>query len=111
MSISSEHKPLGKQVTGSLHTVSKVRAPGQCPVGSKHSFWATLEWFFTPICYCEDSRAHQMCEQEEGSRYKAVSDSGLFAYRRAVFLAGIDLLTTSNQSGSSPLTRGGINLI
>lgn len=28
MSISPEHKPLGKQVTGSLHTVSKVRAPG-----------------------------------------------------------------------------------
>lgn len=28
MSISSEHKPLGKQVTGSLHTVSKARAPG-----------------------------------------------------------------------------------
>lgn len=28
MSISSEHKPLGKQVTGSLHTVSKVQAQG-----------------------------------------------------------------------------------
>ena len=49
MSISSEHKPLGKQVTGNLHTVSKVRL-------GQHSFllwdqsipFGLHQWAFFP---------------------------------------------------------------
>lgn len=52
MSISSEHKPLGKQVTGSLHMVSKVCAQGHNSLMWDQSTPAGLHLsgFFPPIC-------------------------------------------------------------
>lgn len=52
MSISSEHKPLGKQVTGSLHMVSKVCAQGHNSLMWDQSTSAGLHLsgVFSPIC-------------------------------------------------------------